>query len=48
MVIEYVSLFLAHLAKGKVSFCHHLTNKKQELSVVAMFINGSGQNEQYL
>ena len=26
MVIEYVSLFLAHLAKGKVSFCHHLAS----------------------
>jgi hypothetical protein len=25
-----------------------LTNQKQELLVVAMFVNGSGQNEQYL
>jgi hypothetical protein len=25
-----------------------LTNKKQELPVVAMFVNGSGQNEQSL
>jgi hypothetical protein len=24
------------------------TNQKQELPVVAMFVNGSGQNEQYL
>jgi hypothetical protein len=75
--------FLAHLAKGNVSFCHHLasvvrrlltfhilifssetpqlnelklgrkhlffkksTNQKQELSVVAMFVNGSELNEQ--
>jgi hypothetical protein len=35
--------FLAHLAKGNVSF-----NQKQELPVAAMFINGSGQNEQSL
>jgi hypothetical protein len=33
--------FLAHLAKGNVSFCH-------KLPVVAMFVNGSGQNEQSL
>jgi hypothetical protein len=32
--------FLAHLVKGNVTFCHH----KQELPVVAMFVNGSGQN----
>jgi hypothetical protein len=52
--------FLAHLAKGKVSFCHHLAsassfggkdffksaNQKQELPVVAMLVNGSGQNVQ--
>jgi hypothetical protein len=25
-----------------------LTNQKQELPVVAMFVNGSGQNEQSL
>ena len=25
-----------------------LTNQKQELPVEAMFVNGSGQNEQYL
>jgi hypothetical protein len=49
--------FLAHLAKagkGNVSFCHHLSsvnksaNQKQEWPVVAMFVNGSGQNEQTL
>jgi hypothetical protein len=37
--------FLAHLAKGKVSFS---TNQKLELFVVAMFDNGSGRNEQSL
>jgi hypothetical protein len=46
-------IFLAHLAKGNVSFCHHLAsvklgNQKQELSVAAMFFNGSGQYEQSL
>jgi hypothetical protein len=51
--------FLAHLAKGNVSFCHLLasvvrfqssvsTNQKQELPVAAMFVNGSGQNVQSL
>jgi hypothetical protein len=47
-------IFLAHLAKGNVGFCHHLkiffksANQKQELPVVAMFVNRSGQNEHYL
>jgi hypothetical protein len=60
--------FLAHLAKGNVSFCHHLAsvvcrpltfqilififkksaNQKQDLPVVAMFVNGLGRNEKYL
>jgi hypothetical protein len=40
--------FLAHLAKGNVSFCHHLASVKQELPVVAMFVNGLGQNVQSL
>jgi hypothetical protein len=39
--------------QGNVSLCHHLdlkksANQKQELLVVAMFVNGSEQNEQYL
>jgi hypothetical protein len=38
--------FLAHLAKGNGSFCHHL--QKQELPVAAMFVNRSGRNEQSL
>jgi hypothetical protein len=33
--------FLAHLAKGNVSFCHHLAS-------VVLFINGSELNEQLL
>jgi hypothetical protein len=46
-----LAAFLARLAKGNVSFCYHLasvvrTNQKQELPVVAMFVNGSGRNEQ--
>jgi hypothetical protein len=45
--------FLAHLAKGNVSFCHHLASVVRHLSVeelpmAAMFVNGSGQNEQSL
>jgi hypothetical protein len=28
--------------------CQKSTNQKQELPVVAMFVNGSGRNEQYL
>jgi hypothetical protein len=32
-----------------VSFCHHFTsNQKQKSSVTAMFVNGSGRNEQSL
>jgi hypothetical protein len=40
--------------QGNVSLCHHLAsvkksaNQKQEWPVVAMFVNGSEQNEQYL
>jgi hypothetical protein len=29
-------------------FFFESTNQKQELPVVAMFVNGSGRNEQYL
>jgi hypothetical protein len=68
-VLDNVNMFLAHLAKGNVSFlpslgvCRLLTfhilifssetlnksaNQKQKLSVVAMFVNGSGRNEQSL
>jgi hypothetical protein len=51
--------FLAHFAKGNVSFAitwrpssvnfshFNLLNQKQELPVVAMFVNGSGRNEQF-
>jgi hypothetical protein len=51
---ESTAPFLAHLAKGNVSFCHHLaifqksTNQKQELPVANMFVNGSGRNEHSL
>jgi hypothetical protein len=51
--IHILIFFLANLAKGNMSFCHRLvfrgedffksSNQKQELPVVAMFINGSGQ-----
>jgi hypothetical protein len=72
--VDHCLSFLAHLAKGNVSFCHHLVsvnflhfnllrnplavseeniffksaNQKQELPVAAMFVNGSGRNEQSL
>jgi hypothetical protein len=67
--IHFLIFFLANLAKGNMSFCHHLvsvicrlssvyfshfnllqksTNQKQELPVVSMFVNQSGQNEQSL
>jgi hypothetical protein len=38
--------YLAHLAKGNVVF--KSTNQKQELPDAAMFVNGSGRNEQSL
>ena len=34
--------------KNKRRFFQKSTNQKQESSVVAMFVNGSGRNEQYL
>jgi hypothetical protein len=37
--------FLAHLAKGE-KILKKSANQKQELPVVAMFVNGSEQNEQ--
>jgi hypothetical protein len=79
--LEINFFFLAHLAKGNVSFCHHLAsvichpltfhilifssetpqpnelklgrkqkayNHKHELTVAAMFVNGSGRNEHSL
>jgi hypothetical protein len=50
---NFLFLLLAHLAKGNVSFCHHLAsvesvNQKQETPVVAMYVNGSEQNVQSL
>jgi hypothetical protein len=36
----------AHMAFGQVS--SKSANQKQELPVVAMFVNGSGRNEQSL
>ena len=82
LLISFLSVFLAHLAIGHVSFCHHLasvvrlyrepsidasyqvsdhlatqfqrrrfqksTNRKQELPVATMFVNGSGRNEHSL
>jgi hypothetical protein len=38
--MEHYMLFLAHLTEDFFK----LANKKQELPVVAMFVNGSGQN----
>jgi hypothetical protein len=55
--IHILIFFLANLAKGNMSFCHHLVSVvchlltfhlKQELPVAAMFVNGSGWNEQSL
>ena len=38
---------LIHLASGfRVEDFQKSTNQKQELSVAAMFVNGSGRNEQ--
>jgi hypothetical protein len=38
--------FLDHLAKGNVEPLPTLgVNQKQELSMTAMYVNGSGQNE---
>jgi hypothetical protein len=47
------SPFLAHLAKGNVSFCHHLMSGIRRLSSVnfshfnflLMFVNGLGRDE---
>jgi hypothetical protein len=47
--IHILIFFLANLAKGNMSFCHHFrggdlkksANQKQELPVAAMFGNGS-------
>ena len=41
-----VSVHLAKRFRGEDFF--KLVNQKQELSMVAMFVNGSGQNEQSL
>ena len=46
-------IFLLSLSKGYLSFNRRRffqksTNQKQEMPVVAMFVNGSGRNEQYL
>jgi hypothetical protein len=40
--------FSVHLAKRfqRKQFSLKSTNQKQELSVVAMFVNGTGRNEQ--
>ena len=41
---------LVHLAKWfyRISFSQKSTNQKQELPVAALFVNGSGQNQQSL
>jgi hypothetical protein len=40
--------FLAHLAKGNVSFCHHFASVVCRPLTFPMFVNESGQNEQSL
>ena len=43
---RHLAMTKAHMAYGQVS--KKSANQQQELSLVAMFVNGSGQNEQSL
>jgi hypothetical protein len=42
------SIGIAHSSGFRVEDFQKSTNQKQELSVAAMFVNGSGRNEQSL